>query len=98
MAPQRKQCRQELHNPLIGARICVPTSKFGEEWAREAHGEAWNDMWYDGILLCIVRLRTREHGAIVRCQASGTFAKEWLVTKETVRRYMPVDARPGEGP
>ena len=81
MAPRRKQRRRELPHPLIGARIHIPAAEFGEEWAREAHGEAWDDTWYDGVVLCLIRLRIGKHEAIIRCHTSGTSAEEWPSTK-----------------
>ena len=98
MAPRRKQRRQELPHPLIGAHIRIRAAEFGEEWAREAHGEAWDDTWYDGVVLRLIHLRIGEHEAIVRCHTPGTSAEEWPIAEGKVKRYMVVEPRLEEEP
>eukprot|EP00963_Diacronema_lutheri_P013668 scaffold2670_cov408-Pavlova_lutheri.AAC.4 len=98
MVQRRKQRRQRPPNPLIGARVRIRAAEFGEEWAHEAHGEAWSDTWYDGVVLRLIRLRTREQEAIVRCHTSGTSTEEWPVTEETVNRYRVVEQPPEKEP
>eukprot|EP00963_Diacronema_lutheri_P001564 scaffold102_cov340-Pavlova_lutheri.AAC.21 len=82
----------------MGARVRIPTAEFGEEWAREAHGEVWSDMWYDGMVLYLVRIRTREQEAIGCYHASGISTEEWPVTEEKVNRYIIVEPQPEEEP
>jgi len=98
MAQRRKQRRQQPPKLLIGARVWNPAAEFGEEWAREAHGEAWSDTWDDGVVLRLIRLRTGEQEAIVRCHISGTSTEEWPVTKATVNRYRVVEPPPEKEP
>eukprot|EP00963_Diacronema_lutheri_P006479 scaffold566_cov364-Pavlova_lutheri.AAC.26 len=98
MAHRRKQRRQRPPNPLIGARVRIPAAEFGEEWAREAHGEAWSDTWYDGVVLRLIRLRIGEQEAIVCCHTTGTSTEEWPVTEETVNLYTFVEQPPDEEP
>ena len=56
----------------------------------------WDDTWYDGLVLYLIRLRTREHETIVFCHTSRNSVEEWPVTKETVKRYMVVEPHPEE--
>jgi len=86
MAQRHEQRRQWPPNLLIGARVRIPAAEFGFEWARGAHGEAWSDTWYDGVVLRLIRLRTGEQEAIFRRHTAGTSTEEWPATEETVNR------------
>eukprot|EP00894_Picocystis_sp_ML_P001212 jgi/Pico_ML_1/51729/g295.t1 len=91
MAQRHEQHQLQQSNPLIGARVCVLAAVFGNEWAREAHGEAWSDTWYDGVVLHLLRSRRGEQEAIVCCHTPGASTEEWPVTEEIVHLYKAVE-------
>jgi len=50
-------------------------------------------MWYDGMVLRLIRLRIGEQEAIIRCHSSGTSTEEWPVAEKIVLRCMLVEQR-----
>eukprot|EP00963_Diacronema_lutheri_P010925 scaffold1242_cov332-Pavlova_lutheri.AAC.2 len=46
MIRSKRRKPQSRQNELVGVRVCIPAREFGEEWARQTHGDAWNSTSY----------------------------------------------------
>ena len=91
MVRSKRRKPQSRQNELIGVRVCIPAREFGEEWARQTHGDAWNSTSYSGEVLRVVRLTTGGQEAIIRFDSPGAVVEEWSATVETVVRYRVVE-------
>eukprot|EP00963_Diacronema_lutheri_P006081 scaffold515_cov339-Pavlova_lutheri.AAC.3 len=86
MIRSKRRKPQSRQNELVGLRVCIRAREFGEEWARQTHGDAWNSTSYSGEVLRVLRFTTGEQEAIIRFDSPGAVVEEWSATVETVVR------------